>query len=117
MKKDNSPTDLPIADAMQAERPSRRHFLAAAALAGTSLATTGCASIGLGGGVNPGEIKQGSFVTSDGVKINYLESGRGRPVVMIPGWSQTAAMFQDQITAFSENYRVIAVDMAGDGFA
>jgi len=77
VKKDNSPTDLPIADEMQAQRHSRRHFLAAAALAGTSLATTGCASIGLGGGVNPGEIKQGSFITSDGVKLSYLESGRG----------------------------------------
>ncbi len=115
MKKDNLPNDLPIADAMQTQRQSRRHFLAAAALAGTSLATTGCASIGMGGGVNPGEVKQGSFVTSDGVKLSYLESGRGRPIVMIPGWSQTAAMFQDQITAFSENYRVIAVDMRGHG--
>lgn len=94
---------------------SRRHFLATAALAGTSIVAGGCSTLGLGGGINPGQTRQGSFTTSDGVKLNYLESGRGRPVVMIPGWSQTAAMFQDQITALAEHYRVIAVDMRGHG--
>ncbi len=57
MEKDNSTNPLPSTEAMQVQRQSRRQFLAAAALAGTSLATTGCASVGLGGGVNPGEIK------------------------------------------------------------
>lgn len=115
MKQDQPITPMSTPDQSNEQRLSRRLFLASAALAGTTLANSGCSSIGLGGGVNPGEIKQGSFVTSDGVKLSYLESGRGRPIVMIPGWSQTAAMFQDQITAFSENYRVIAVDMRGHG--
>ena len=94
---------------------SRRLFLTSAALSGVALANGGCSTFSISGGVNPGEIKQGSFKTSDGVKLNFLESGRGRPIVMIPGWSQTAAMFQDQITAFSEKYHVIALDMRGHG--
>ena len=94
---------------------SRRLFLTGAALTGVALANGGCTTLGIGGGINPGEIKQGSFTTSDGTKLNYLESGRGRPIVMIPGWSQTAEMFSDQIAAFSANYRVFALDMRGHG--
>jgi pimeloyl-ACP methyl ester carboxylesterase len=102
----NEPTNL---------QRSRRFFLASAALTGVALANGGCSTLGVGGGTNPGEIRQGSFATSDGAKLNYLESGRGRPIVMIPGWSQTAEMFSDQISAFSANYRVIALDMRGHG--
>ena len=94
---------------------SRRLFLTSAALTSVSLANSGCSTFSISGGINPGEIRQGSFKTSDGVKLNYLESGRGRPIVMIPGWSQTAAMFQDQIISFSEKYRVLALDMRGHG--
>ena len=102
----NEPTNL---------QRSRRLFLTSAALTGVALANGGCSTLGVGGGTNPGEIRQGSFATSDGAKLNYLESGRGRPIVMIPGWSQTAEMFSDQISAFSANYRVIALDMRGHG--
>ncbi len=94
---------------------SRRLFLTSAALTGVTLANSGCAALGSGGGTNPGEIKQGSFTTSDGATLNYLESGKGRPVVMVPGWSQTAEMFSDQIAAFSAHYRVLALDMRGHG--
>jgi non-heme chloroperoxidase len=94
---------------------SRRFFLTSAALTGVSIANSGCAVINISSGINPGEIKQSFFKTSDGVKLSYLESGRGRPIVMIPGWSQTAAMFQDQITSFAEKYHVFALDMRGHG--
>ena len=60
-------------------------------------------------------IKQKSFTIKDGANLNYLESGSGEPLVMIHGWSQTAAMFSSQIAAFSSHYRVIAVDMRGHG--
>jgi hypothetical protein len=35
--------------------------------------------------------KAGHVTTSDGVRLHYLEAGSGKPLVMIPGWSQTAA--------------------------
>jgi non-heme chloroperoxidase len=34
--------------------------------------------------------KEGWFTTNDGVKLHYLEAGSGNPLVMIPGWSQSA---------------------------
>lgn len=99
----------------------RRRFLAAALASGV-LAASGCQTIALpeislGGksGVSPGEVRKRSFTTHDGTRLSYLEAGRGRPVVMIPGWSQTAAMFSEQILALSAHYRVIAVDMRGHG--
>ncbi|HJM61468.1 MAG TPA: alpha/beta hydrolase [Alphaproteobacteria bacterium] len=61
----------------------------------------------------PGTI--GAVRTSDGVNISYLEAGSGQPLLMIPGWSQTAEQFKHQITGLSDRYRVIALDMRGHG--
>jgi non-heme chloroperoxidase len=61
----------------------------------------------------PGEV--GHVTTSDGVSISYLEAGSGKPILMIPGWSQTAEQFKHQLTGLSDRYRVIAVDMRGHG--
>lgn len=56
-----------------------------------------------------------SFVTNDGAEISYLEAGSGRPFIMIPGWSQTAAQWHHQIDHFAATHRVIAMDMRGHG--
>ena len=61
----------------------------------------------------PGDV--GHVTTSDGVSLYYLEAGSGKPILMIPGWSQTAEQFKHQITGLSDRYRVIAVDMRGHG--
>jgi non-heme chloroperoxidase len=61
----------------------------------------------------PGTV--GHVTTSDGVSLYYLEAGSGKPILMIPGWSQTAEQFKHQITGLSDRYRVIAVDMRGHG--
>ena len=61
----------------------------------------------------PGDV--GHVTTSDGVGLYYLEAGSGKPILTIPGWSQTAEQFKHQITGLSDRYRVIAVDMRGHG--
>jgi pimeloyl-ACP methyl ester carboxylesterase len=61
------------------------------------------------------KIERRSVTTSDGVRLNVLEAGSGRPLVMVPGWSQTAAQFRRQIEGLSDRYRVIALDMRGHG--
>jgi non-heme chloroperoxidase len=53
--------------------------------------------------------------TNDGVKLHYLESGSGAPLVLLHGWSQSAIQFKHQMAAFSTHYRVIALDMRGHG--
>ncbi len=55
------------------------------------------------------------IVTNDGVRLHYVERGSGAPLVMIPGWSQSAAQFEAQTEALSAGRRVIAIDMRGHG--
>jgi non-heme chloroperoxidase len=57
----------------------------------------------------------GQVTTSDGVNLHYLEAGSGKPILMIPGWSQTAEQFKYQLSGLSDRYRVIAIDMRGHG--
>ncbi len=60
-------------------------------------------------------IGSGHLTTSDGVRLSYLEAGSGPPLVLIPGWSQTAEQFKHQLDGLSDRYRVIAIDMRGHG--
>jgi non-heme chloroperoxidase len=59
--------------------------------------------------------KTGEVTLSDGVRLSYLEAGAGKPVVMVPGWSQTALEFKHQLSGLSGRYRVIAFDPRGQG--
>ncbi len=59
--------------------------------------------------------KSAFFKTSDGVNIHYLDSGSGRPIVFIPGWTMPAWIWQKQIDEFSKKYHVIAVDPRAQG--
>lgn len=87
--------------------PSRRRFITGA---------TGIAAAAVAAGIaTPARAVREDAVTSDGIRLNFIEKGQGRPLVLIPGWSQTAAMFKHQIEGLSSKYRVIAVDMRGHG--
>ncbi len=55
------------------------------------------------------------FTTSDSVKIHYIEAGSGRPIVLIPGWTMPAWIWQPQIDELSKKYHVIAVDPRSQG--
>lgn len=72
-------------------------------------------AIALSAAAHAADMKEGSFTTSDGVRLHYIEAGSGDVLVMIPGWSQTAAQFKHQIAGLSDRYRVIAIDMRGHG--
>lgn len=60
------------------------------------------------------EVREGTFRTNDGYTLHYFEAGEGKPIVMIPGWSQTAAQYAGQMK-LADAYRVIALDMRGHG--
>jgi len=59
--------------------------------------------------------KSAFFKTSDRIRIHYLEAGSGRAIVLIPGWSMPAWIWQKQIDEFSKRYHVIAVDPRSQG--
>ncbi|ARV58323.1 hypothetical protein BZZ01_06460 [Nostocales cyanobacterium HT-58-2] len=56
-----------------------------------------------------------TFKTSDGADLSYISAGRGKSIVLIHGWSQSAEQFKYQIPVFAERYHVIAVDLRGHG--
>ena len=90
---------------------SRREVLCASGAAAFSGLVAG-----LLGTAKPAQAqKVGHVTTSDGVRLHYLEAGSGKPLVLIPGWSQTAAMYQHQLDGLGQSYRVIALDMRGHG--
>ncbi len=55
------------------------------------------------------------FETSDHVRLHYIEAGRGRPIVLVPGWTMPAWIWQQQIDDLARSYRVIALDPRGQG--
>lgn len=57
------------------------------------------------------------FVTSDEVRLHYLEAGpsTGHTIVFVPGWTMPAWIWQPQILAFARRFHVIAFDPRGQG--
>lgn len=55
------------------------------------------------------------FVTSDGVRLHYLEAGQGHTIVLVPGWTMPAWIWQAQIDHFSRFYHVVALDPRSQG--
>ncbi len=92
---------------------SRREVVKGAGALALSAAVGSATTIRTARAEIPGKV--GHVTTSDGVSLYYLEAGEGKPILMIPGWSQTAEQFKYQIAGLSDRYRVIAVDMRGHG--
>jgi pimeloyl-ACP methyl ester carboxylesterase len=55
------------------------------------------------------------YATVNGVRLHYVAGGRGRPLVLLPGWPETWWEFHKIMPALASRYRVIAVDMRGQG--
>lgn len=57
------------------------------------------------------------MLTSDGVRLHYLEAGppAAHTIVLVPGWTMPAWIFRPQILALQRSYHVIAFDPRGQG--
>lgn len=51
-----------------------------------------------------------SLTTTDGVRLHCLEKGRGPALLLVPGWTMPAEIWEPQIMHFAEHYRVVAMD-------
>jgi len=49
------------------------------------------------------------------VDLYVEETGTGRPLVFVPGWTMTTEVFQRQVPHFAERYRVVTYDPRGQG--
>jgi pimeloyl-ACP methyl ester carboxylesterase len=58
-----------------------------------------------------GNALAGQYVrVSPDLDIYYEEAGSGTPIIFIPGWIATSAVFNQQLAYFSKNYRAISYD-------
>ncbi len=53
--------------------------------------------------------------TGDGCRLHYAEAGAGPPLVLLHGWSQSGAFFEQQLAGLSARHRVLALDFRGHG--
>jgi non-heme chloroperoxidase len=60
-------------------------------------------------------IRSRHFQTSDGVRLHYVEAGAGKTLVLVPGWSMPADIWEHQLRHFAKTHRVIALDPRGQG--
>ena len=59
--------------------------------------------------------ERGTMTLSNGDHISYIKEGSGPVVVLLPGWSQSAAQWKHQIDDLSTDHTVYAVDLRGHG--
>ena len=58
---------------------------------------------------------QSKFAEANGVRIHYLEAGKGEPVVLLHGFAQTSRMWLPLIKELAKSHTVIAPDLRGYG--
>jgi len=51
----------------------------------------------------------------DGIDIHTVAAGSGPTIVFVHGWTCDTSSWRDQMPAFDDNYRVIALDLPGHG--
>lgn len=62
-------------------------------------------------------LKINYFTTSDEVKLAYWEAGKGKPLIIVPGWSSNGAELIDVIYLLSQHYHVYVLDVRNQGLS
>jgi pimeloyl-ACP methyl ester carboxylesterase len=55
------------------------------------------------------------YAEINGIKLHFVEGGKGEPLVLIPGWPETWWAYHKVMPLLSSKYRVIVVDVRGMG--
>jgi non-heme chloroperoxidase len=53
----------------------------------------------------------------DGCRLRVLSQGSGPALVLVPGWTMTAEIWQGQMDFFSKDHRVVSFDPRGQGLS
>ncbi len=51
----------------------------------------------------------------NGLKINYIQYGKGKDIVLLHGWGQNISMMKPLGDLFANNYRITIIDLPGFG--
>jgi len=63
----------------------------------------------------PGHLFQRHMIDLNGLTLSVLEAGRGDPIIFVHGVVTTSNIFPQYVSAFSPDFRGIAVDLRGYG--
>ena len=55
------------------------------------------------------------ILTYKGAKINYNTAGKGKAIIFLHGFIESAKMWKETIDQLSHNYHCIAIDLLGHG--
>lgn len=58
---------------------------------------------------------ESKFAAANGVRLHYLQTGQGDPVVLLHGFGQSSQMWRPLMRELSKDHTVIAVDLRGAG--
>ena len=61
------------------------------------------------------KIRRKKIVENNGTKLSYYVYGEGKRTILLLAWISTAELWIPQVTYFSQNCKVITVDMRGTG--
>ncbi len=76
--------------------------------------TTGCLSFHRG--PMPGEPKDATFAVVRGVRVRYLDVGKGPAVVLIHGFASSLDTWNPVVPELAKTHRVLAMDLKGFGW-
>lgn len=51
----------------------------------------------------------------DGVELHYESAGSGQAIIFVHGWTCDVSVWEQQMSAFEDEYRVVALDLPGHG--
>ena len=55
------------------------------------------------------------FAPVNGIKVHYVDGGKGSLIVLLPGWPETWWAWHKLMPRLAKNHRVVAVDLRGMG--
>ena len=59
--------------------------------------------------------KDNFFQTSDGLWLYYEVTGKGRPIILIPGFGEALTMWKYAVPVLSQRFQVVCLDPLGHG--
>jgi len=54
-------------------------------------------------------------ISVNGVDLYYEKSGKGDPLLLLHGWTQTSAFWKPYVDQFASEYEIYAIDLRGHG--
>src|SRR5436309_10996152 len=103
--------ELPIhIEALEGEFMKTRSYVLLFVLLGVTLSV-----LWMGQAASADKVIVARAADADGARLHYLTAGRGEPVILLHGYTQTSRMWRPVIAVLAEKFMVIAPDLPGIG--